>query len=476
LPRGERHALHFRCRGEAFLPDDVHVEWEILERRQHGRTAWRRLVSSADSEGPGVYELNRSGELEFALPNIPPVPDDGFWLRARFVLPQGGSVEGLPGLPPLTHLMLNTVEVVNLDSVNAERFSGLGVPHQILELREHPIFLHPGEQDKAVFPRPELFTDIAVTLEYPDGTREPWYRADDLLTSGKDDPVYTVDSVDGTLHFGNGIRGRMLPVGTNNILVDVYHKVPGDQGNIGAREIQVCDGFGDRVQVTNLLSATGGRDAERIDEIIARAPSLLTSRDRAVTRQDFEIIAKEASGEVARAACTGDMGPDGTVRVVILPRRREGEVLPDPFLSVGLRDHVESYLAKRCLINVTPKVRLSTFLPIDVSITLRLRANANVLVVREQAELWIRYFLDPYVGGLDGEGWPFQATLFAQDFGRMVSDIAEVRHVSAVRVYDVSDAARRAPGWEEGEGVAELVLENQDLVAVRKVRVRIEER
>ena len=476
LPRGERHALHFRCRGEAFLPDGVHVEWEILERRQHGRTAWRRLVSSADSEGPGVYELNRSGELEFALPNIPPVPDDGFWLRARFVLPPGGSVEGLPGLPPLTHLMLNTVEVVNLDSVNAERFSGLGVPHQVLELREHPIFLHPGEQDKAVFPRPELFTDIAVTLEYPDGTREPWYRADDLLTSGKDDPVYTVDSVDGTLHFGNGIRGRMLPVGTNNILVDVYHKVPGDQGNIGAREIQVCDGFGDRVQVTNLLSATGGRDAERIDEIIARAPSLLTSRDRAVTRQDFEIIAKEASGEVARAACTGDMGPDGTVRVVILPRRREGEVLPDPFLSVGLRDHVESYLAKRCLINVTPKVRLSTFLPIDVSITLRLRANANVLVVREQAELWIRYFLDPYVGGLDGDGWPFQATLFAQDFGRMVSDIAEVRHVSAVRVYDVSDSARRAPGWEEGEGVAELVLENQDLVAVRKVRVRIEER
>ena len=128
------------------------------------------------------------------------------------------------------------------------------------------------------------------------------------------------------------------------------------------------------------------------------------------------------------------------------------------------------------MINVTPKVRLSTFLPIDVSITLRLRANANVLVVREQAELWIRYFLDPYVGGLDGEGWPFQATLFAQDFGRMVSDIAEVRHVSDVRVYDVSDAARRAPGWEEGEGVAELVLEKQDLVAVRKVRVRIEER
>lgn len=475
LPRGERHALHFRCRGEAFLPEGTYVEWEILERRQHGRTAWRRLVSSGDS-GPGVYELSRSGELEFALPDIPPVPDDGFWLRARFVLPEDTGLDALPGLPPLTHLMLNTVEVVNLDTVRAERFSGLGVPNQVLELREHPIFIHPGEQDKAVFPRPELFTDVAVTVIYPDGTREPWYRVDDLLLTGKDDPVYTVDPVDGTLHFGNGIRGRMLPVGTNNVLVDVYHVVPGEKGNIGAHEIRVADGFGDRVEISNLLPATGGRDAESIDEIIERAPSLLTSRDRAVTRQDFEIIAMEASGEVARAACVGEMKRDGTVDVVVLPRRREGEILPDPFLSVGLRDHVESYLNRRCLINVQPKVRLASFLPIDVSITLRLRPNANVLVVREQAELWIRYFLDPYVGGLDGEGWPFSATLFAQDFGRMVADIAEVRHVSEVRVYDVSDKARRAPGWEESEGVEELHLDRHDLVAVRKVRVKIEDR
>ena len=38
------------------------------------------------------------------------------------------------------------------------------------------------------------------------------------------------------------------------------------------------------------------------EEIVRRAPSILTSRDRAVTRADFEIIAMEASGEVARAA------------------------------------------------------------------------------------------------------------------------------------------------------------------------------
>ena len=63
--------------------------------------------------------------------------------------------------------------------------------------------------------------------------------------------------------------------------------------------------------------ASGGRDAETIEEIIRRAPSLLTSRDRAVTATDFAIIAREASGEVARAACDGKMGADGTVEVSV---------------------------------------------------------------------------------------------------------------------------------------------------------------
>ena len=53
--------------------------------------------------------------------------------------------------------------------------------------------------------------------------------------------------------------------------------------------------------------------------VVVFEPSILTSRDRAVTRLDFEVIAKEASAEVSRAACDGRMGADGEVGVVILP-------------------------------------------------------------------------------------------------------------------------------------------------------------
>jgi hypothetical protein len=171
------------------------------------------------------------------------------------------------------------------------------------------------------------------------------------------------------------------------------------------------------------------------------------------------------------------MDGDGQVEIVILAHRREGERIPDPFLSSGLRDHVFRHLKQRCLVNVQPVVRLARFMEIDISLDLRLRPNANVMQVREQARRWIEGFLDPYTGGLDGDGWPFSGTLYSQDFARMVSQIPEVRHVGMVHLYNMSEVAAGAttPGWEEGEGKHELFLEGHDLFVVRRVRVRAEE-
>ena len=482
LPVGSRHVLQFRCRGEAYLPDGVGMEWEMLEEREHGRTGWVRVRSAAEGEDGSArrpYDLSRSGVLEFPLPEVPKPPKDGFWLRGRFTLPRDAGIDRIPALPPVTHLMLNTVDAVNLHTQRTERFSGHGVPNQVVQLLKRPIFLHGGEGERQIFPRPELFSDIKVQISREDGTTDVWTaaREGNLLTADTDDQVFVVDPVAGTITFGNGIRGRMVPVGSNNIVVDHYRVVPGAQGNVAPGLIVVNIPFGDSVEVVNLLPATGGRDAESIEEIVRRAPSLLTSRDRAVTRSDFEIIAREASGEVARAACPGTIGEDGQVEVVILPRRREGEDVPDPFLSAGLRDHVANYLRRRCLINVDPVVRLAAFMRIDVSVTLRLRPMANVITVREAAQTWVSRFLDPYLGGLDAEGWPFGGTLYAQDFARMVSDIGEVRHVVDVQLYDMSapEKLRSVPGWEEGEGMSELQLSQHDLFVVRRVRIRTEE-
>jgi hypothetical protein len=59
----------------------------------------------------------------------------------------------------------------------------------------------------------------------------------------------------------------------------------------------------------------------------------------------------------------------------------------------------------------------------------------------------------------------------------MVADIPDVRHVIDVQLFDVSGEKRQrgVPGWEEGEGVREIVLTTTDLLNVRRIRIRTED-
>lgn len=475
LPMGNRHSIAFRCQGESFLPEDIKVDWELLETAGVERLGWKQVKAQDEA---AEYALNETGSLEFPL--LDPIgtsEEHGTWLRGRFVLDKEQSIDELPALPPISHIMLNTVNAVNLNTMRTERYSGQGIPNQQISLLRKPLFLHQDNIEEDVFSQPEKFADIRIFIEDENRQREEWKLVSDaeMLITGKDDAVFTVDPVEGILTFGNGIRGRMLPFGSNNIIVDVYRVVVGSKGNVAPFSIEVCDAIPE-VKVQNLLPANGGRDAESIDDIITRAPSLLTTRDRAVTASDFEIISMEASAEVARAYCDGKMDEDGKVAVVILPHRRKGEVVPNRFLSEGLRTQVSKYLQARCLINVQPIVRLARFMRVDISISLKLRPKSNMIQVREITKEWISSFLDPYVGGLDQVGWVFGETLYAQDFARMVSEIPEVRHVIDVQLFEMSSKdPRSVPGWELGSGEREMVLDQFDLLQVRRIRVQVGE-
>jgi hypothetical protein len=464
LPAGRRLATLFRCRGEAWLPHGTSVTWELLRDDVGGRR-WVRLASSQDPGG--AYALERTGTLAFGLDEPASTGADGVWLRA-LLRGERGDDGRLPPLPPITHVLPNTVEGINLHPFGAERFSGEGIPGQVLQLQHFPVHVPPDGQ-----------AGVRVTVEEEDGARRSWRVApgNAFALAEKDDRVFVVDPVEGTLTFGGGLRGRILPVGSFNVTVEGYFAVPGAAGNVAAEEIRVVDRAADLVDVTNVVPAVGGRDAESIDEIIRRAPSVLTSRDRAVTRSDFEALAVEASSEVARASAGDGVDDDGRVDVVILPRRRAGEELPDPFLAAGLEDHVAAWLGRRCLVNVRPRVRLATFLTVDVAIDVRLRPGAHRVAAREQVTAWVRRFLDPYEGGLDGGGWAFGATLYAQDLARLVGDVPDVRHVVDARVHPIPDpAGRPGPAWASTAGEAVLALRGRgagaDLLHARHVRVR----
>ena len=92
-----------------------------------------------------------------------------------------------------------------------------------------------------------------------------------------------------------------------------------------------------------------------------RAPQVLRARTRAVTAEDFEYLALEASSLVARAKCisagaatNGQAPPPGVVRMLLVPKLSGDSArliaIEELELAKSLREEVQSYLDERRLL------------------------------------------------------------------------------------------------------------------------------
>ena len=132
-------------------------------------------------------------------------------------------------------------------------------------------------------------------------------------------------------------RSCAIPSDGSTIQATYRYVAGGTSGNVGAgtltvlRQRAATPGI---KTVTNLAPAYGGSDEEAIEDTLRRAPEELRIRSRAVTAEDYEFLAQEASTDLARAFClpprsldTGspwlyagiDRSP-GNVTVIVVPR------------------------------------------------------------------------------------------------------------------------------------------------------------
>jgi hypothetical protein len=128
----------------------------------------------------------------------------------------------------------------------------------------------------------------------------PWNEEESLLSSQPNDPDFVVDTDDqgrGIIRFGDGQLGRALP--PNATLVATYRIGIGASGNVGrdslVRPSQALPGGA--ISVRNPLPATGGLDAQPIEDVRRDAPEAFqTVQYRAVTAQDYADAAKLVPG------------------------------------------------------------------------------------------------------------------------------------------------------------------------------------
>jgi predicted phage baseplate assembly protein len=108
-----------------------------------------------------------------------------------------------------------------------------------------------------------------------------------------------VREADGSLRGFGAVPPKGAP-----LRVPEYLTGGGPAGNVAARTITVLRTtvpFVDRVE--NRRAAHGGVDGETIEEAKERGPLALRTRDRAVTAEDYEQLARRAAPGIARVRC-----------------------------------------------------------------------------------------------------------------------------------------------------------------------------
>lgn len=316
----------------------------------------------------------------------------------------------------------------------------------------------------------ELGRDSVTDREDLGGTWVRWKATKALFDSGAQDRYYEIDRATGSLRFGDGEHGRIPPAGVDNIRAFSYRTGGGSIGNVPANKIESLATAVDGIEsVFNPSPAGGGADKADTKEMLTIGPRRLSHLDRAVSVEDFEELALEASRQIAKVRClattnltlSGIGKPDpcdpgqlhqtveerGRVSLIIVPDSDE----PRPCPSLELRRSVKDYLSERAPSALARSERIVVRPPDYVTVGVQAEIFVTTLEQAAAAESGARNklteFLHPVRGGPDGKGW---------DFGRPISKS------------DVFAVLERIPDIDRVENLRFLFRdqENSDLVAI----------
>ncbi|HEX5239830.1 MAG TPA: putative baseplate assembly protein [Candidatus Limnocylindrales bacterium] len=426
--------LRFTCRieGIGVDPDDPPLAWEAWTGDD-----WSACELERDTTGG----INRDGDVVLHVPRGHAVSTieklKAGWLRARVTDPRPGQppYSASPEIRGLTAFTIGgTADAMNAELILKEVVGeSEGVPAGRFQLRRAPVVA--GEKP------------LVVEVREGDDWQE-WTQAPSFAASGPDDRRFVLDAASGQIEFGPAVRladgtlrtyGAVPPIGAT-IRVPQYRSGGGAGGNVAAGALSVLKASIPYVtRVENRRAAFGGVDGEDLEMAKVRGPITLRTRDRAVTAEDFEHIAREVAPEVARVrAITGDANEPGVVRVLIVPAvpGSNGRLTFDALVP---GDDTLARIAKRLdesrLVGTRVVVEPPAYRGLTIVARLKARPGTDANRLQQEAlDALFRYF-HPTTGGPDGGGWPFGRPVLAGEVFAALQAVRGTELVEDVRVF-----------------------------------------
>jgi predicted phage baseplate assembly protein len=464
------------ARGAGVRPEDPPLRWEASQ----GAGEWAEVDVLSDLTGGFNFG---SGTVELQCPGgsgVEPVAGRRVhWLRCRIAQTTRLSDQ------PAAYQHAPEIYQITAAPVGAR----LSAEHSALEHHE-PLGTSNGEPGQAFTLRaaPVLGLSVGETLETqdPDGDWEPWAQVDSFADSGPDDRHFTIDRVHGLIRLGpelhdpgTGItrRGAIPPKGAA-LRMSRYRHGGGRLGNVAPRSLTTLrSAIPGVASVSNPAPARGGVDPQTVSEARAHAALEIRTRHRAVTAQDYEFLATDASPRVARAVHIQDGEPG--VALGILPRvdpahRRLTleELTPDPELLDVVARHLNARKFAGCAVRLSP-VRLRG---VSVVVNLEAARHADPEQIERRVSDSLYVYLNPLTGGTakDGAdpGWPFGRALNQGELYAIVHAVPGVESVRILRLYELDlvtgQRANKPAGRQIALAADELIASGEHIVRVAR--------
>ena len=288
---------------------------------------------------------------------------------------------------------------------------------------------------------------------------QPWRRVDDLATLERDDtrdaPAFTLDAADGTVRFGDGVRGR-IPAAGRRIRAALVRSGGGVAGNLPAGTLKAVaattltgEDVGRDFTVAQPLALTGGAEAETLAEAEKRIPARLRHRERAVTPDDYRTLARETPGvAVDRVELLPRFKPQqrheeipGVVTVMTLPARPIAPA-PNPRADRPFLEAIHAWLEPRRPLGVELYIIGCEYVPIAVSVAITVgESAAPETTLQAVKEALVRALWPLPGGGFDGRGWPLGHALSNRELAVEVARVPGVSEVAGLNLFAKNPAS-----------------------------------
>jgi predicted phage baseplate assembly protein len=292
-----------------------------------------------------------------------------------------------------------------------------------------------------------------------------------------------LDAVTGEVHLGPGVRepdgafrnyGAVPPKGSR-LRLRSYLIGGGRKGNVARNTITVLKSSIPYVsKVQNRRAAEGGVDGEDIESAKVRGPIVLRTRDRAVTQEDYEHLAREAAPEVARVRCVtaGDGADAGGVRILVVPaagsndgRLRFEQLVPGEETLQRIAHRLDESRVIGTRVLVEPPI----YRGVTVVAKLRPRPTANPSRLQTDALEALFHYFHPITGGPDGNGWPFGRPVHVGEVYSVLQGLRGTELVEDARLFGADPVT-----GQRGQAVQRLVIEPHALVFSYEHQVLVE--